>query len=52
MGLVLSEAVASPRRCRPAKVRCDDGASQPAELNVIFELVGLSIQRGGHSSGN
>jgi hypothetical protein len=33
------------------KVRCDDRTSQPTELNVIFELVGLSIQRGGHSSG-
>jgi hypothetical protein len=33
------------------KVRCDDRVSQPTELNVIFELVGLSIQRGGHSSG-
>jgi hypothetical protein len=28
----------------------DDWTSQPTELNVIFELVGFSIQRGGHSS--
>jgi hypothetical protein len=50
-GLCGAVASHSSRRCRSVKVRCDDRARQPTELNVIFELVGLSIQRGGHSSG-
>ena len=41
----------SSRHRRSVKVCCDDRTSQPSELNVVFELVGFSIQRGGHSSG-
>jgi hypothetical protein len=36
---------------RSVKVRCSGRTSQPTELNVIFELVGFSIQRGGQRSG-
>jgi hypothetical protein len=32
------------------KVRRDGWTSQPTELNVIFELVGFSIQGGSHGS--
>jgi hypothetical protein len=39
-----------PRRRWSMKVRRDDWTSQPTELNVIFEFVGFSVQRGPHSS--
>jgi hypothetical protein len=39
-----------PRRRWSMKVCRDNWTSHSTELNVIFELVGFSIQRGGHSS--
>src|ERR1700684_249412 len=42
-------AIRSLRR-RTVKMRCDSWTSQPAELNVIRELIGFSIQRTRHGA--
>ena len=34
----------APTAGRAVKMRCDSWTSQPAELNVIRELIGFSIQ--------